>query len=290
MSALTRPDPAPSRLKYRLERLMLTPVFRFALRVGLPFTLAFGAGTAWLSQDHNRDALLGLMADIRAEVETRPEFMVNLMEIDGASATVAEDIREILPLDFPVSSFDLDLDVMRDAVMGLDAVKAAQIRVRSGGILQVDITERQPVVVWRHRDGLELVDAEGVSVRPIERRADHADLPLIAGEGADAYVPEAMTLLAALGPLKPRTRALLRVGERRWDVVLDRDQVIQLPDRNPVQALERAIVMDQAFDLLDRDVVAVDLRLPQRPTVRLTQDAVTELRRIRAIEVGETQE
>lgn len=290
MSSVTRPDPAPSRLKYRLERLMLTPVFRLVLRVGLPFAVTFGGASWWFSQPDNRDAFLGVIEEVRAEIENRPEFMVNLMAIDGASVSVAEDIREILPLDFPISSFDLELDQMREALVGLDPVKSASVRVTAGGILQIDVVERQPVLVWRHSDGLELVDDEGVLVRPVHSRASYSDLPLIAGGAADRAVPEALALLASMGPLTPRLRALLRVGERRWDVVLDRDQRLMLPETGAVQALERAIEMDHAFDMLDRDIVAVDLRLPHRPTVRLTENAVSELQRIRTIEVGETLE
>ena len=54
-----------------------------------------------------------------------------------------------------------------------------------------------------------------------------------------------------------------------------------------MQALERVIAMDQAVDMLERDLVAVDLRLPNRPTLRMTDGAVQELIRIRAIEAGE---
>jgi cell division protein FtsQ len=54
------------------------------------------------------------------------------------------------------------------------------------------------------------------------------------------------------------------VGERRWDVVLDRDQRILLPETEPGRALERVLALDQAQDLLDRDVT-VDLRLEPPP-------------------------
>lgn len=288
MQPLMRRDPAPSRLSYRLERLMLTPLFRLGLRVGLPFALAFGAGTWWFSQEPNRDAFLGLIADIRAEIESRPEFQVTLMAIDGASPGVADDIREILPLDFPVSSFDLDLDQMREMVMELDAVRTASLRVLPGGTLQLSVVERIPAVVWRHRDGLELLDESGALVGPAALRADHADLPLVAGEGADRAVPEALALLAAAQPITDRLRGLVRVGERRWDLVLDRDQRILLPEDSPVLALERVIAMDQAMDMLDRDLVSVDLRLPRRPTLRMSPTAVQELIRIKAQDVGET--
>lgn len=288
MSQMTaRPDPAPSRLKYRMERLMLTPLFRLLLRFGVPCLLTFGIASWWLSVDENRMKIIDTYSDLRSQVESRPEFMVNMMAVDGASDLVADGIRQMLPLDFPISSFDLDLEAMRATVVSLDPVKAARLYVRQGNVLQVDVVERIPVVLWRNEQGLQLLDDEGYLVGPAFVRADWPELPLIVGEGADAYVTEALDLIAAAEPLSARLRGLVRMGERRWDVVLDREQRILLPETDAVQALERVIAIDQAVDMLERDLMAVDLRLPQRPTLRMTDGAVQELHRIRAIEAGE---
>jgi cell division protein FtsQ len=282
-----RPDPAPSRLKYRMERLMLTPLFRLVLRFGLPCLLTFGIASWWLSVDDNRMKIIDTYADLRSQVESRPEFMVNMMVVDGASEIVSDGIRQMLPLDFPISSFDLDLEAMREVVVALDPVKSARLYVRQGNVLQVDVVERIPVVLWRNEQGLQLLDVEGVLVGPAFVRADWPELPLIVGDGADKNVIEALDLVAAAEPLSARLRGLVRMGERRWDVVLDREQRILLPEIEAVQALERVIAMDQAVDMLERDLVAVDLRLPNRPTLRMTDGAVQELIRIRAIEAGE---
>lgn len=277
-------DPAPSRWSYRMTRLMLTPLFRHALRLGLPLAVCAGVLVGYFSEETRRDHVAATLHDLRTAIETRPEFMVQVMKIDGASADVARDIHEILPVDFPVSTFDLDLDHLRETLAGLDPVARVQLRVQPGGTLLVQITERTPALVWRSGRGLELLDAEGYRVGPLARRADRADLPVIAGEGGDAAAAEALRLLAAAAPLQDRLRGLVRVGERRWDVVLDGDQRILLPARGPVEALERVMAMDAAMDVLGRDVAVVDLRLGQRPTLRLRENAVEELRRIRAVE------
>lgn len=282
-----RPDPAPSRLKYRMERLMLTPLFRLVLRFGVPFVLTFGLATWWFSVEDNRQMVTDTYAELRSQVESRPEFMVNMMAVDGASDLVAEGVRELLPVDFPISSFDLDLEAMRATVVSLDPVKSARLYVRQGNVLQVDIVERIPVVLWRNDRGLQLLDDEGVLVGPAFLRADWPELPLIVGDGANTRVEEALDLMQAAEPLSDRLRGFVRMGERRWDVVLDRDQRIMLPEVDAVQALERVIAMDQAVEMLDRDLMAVDLRLPNRPTLRMTDGAVRELLRIRAIEAGE---
>ena len=137
--------------------------------------------------------------------------------------------------------------------------------------------------------GLTLLDETGHRVAGLLSRADRADLPLIAGEGADVATPEALQLIAAAGPLTPRLRGLVRIGERRWDLVLDRDQRVLLPEKNPVQALERLLALDHAQDLMNRDILAVDLRSDHRPTLRLTPNALAEIRRAQGLETVENE-
>ncbi|MDD9707582.1 MAG: cell division protein FtsQ/DivIB [Paracoccaceae bacterium] len=281
-----RLDPAPSRWSYRMQRLMLTPLYRNLLRVGLPFVIAFGSVTIYMSDDMRREAVVTGITDLRDQFQSRPEFMVSLMAIDGASTSVAEDIREILQLDFPVSSFDLDLEAILTAIRELPAVADARVRVRSGGILQVDVTERVPAVLWRTAQGLEVLDADGMITGPATSREEYATLPLIAGEGADKHVTEALDLVRAAGPLGARMRGLVRMGERRWDVVLDRDQRILLPEDAPVQALERVIALGQVHEMLERDLAVVDMRLAARPTIRMNAAAVEQWHELQATNAG----
>ncbi|MEP3637940.1 MAG: cell division protein FtsQ/DivIB [Paracoccaceae bacterium] len=279
MQSLKR-DPAPSRWAWRIERLMLTPGVRLTLRAGIPFIVMVGLGAWYLSQPEVQTRIADAVAETRASIEERPEFMVNLMAIDGVAGDVDQAIRAELPIDFPVSSFDLNLEDMRAKISGMDPVKSVSVRIRSGGILQIDVTPRVPVVIWRTNGGLHLLDSQGHPVSPVAQRAERSDLPLIAGQGADLHVREAMTLVDAAAPLGDRLRGLQRVGERRWDLVLDRNQRILLPAENPVAALERMIALDSASDVLARDISRVDLRLTARPTIRMQARATEERLRI----------
>jgi len=281
--AQSRSDPAPSRLNYRVQRWLLTPGIRLGLRIGVPFCLCFALGSGFMADQARRDALTVFLSDLRASIQERPEFMVGLMAIDGAGSNLSEDIREAVALDFPVSSFDLDLEQIRERIVGLDPVEAASVRIRPGGILQVDVDERQPAVIWRSRAGLSMLDESGIHVDQLAGRTTRPELPLIAGQGADRAVGEALALIAAARPLAERLRGLVRVGERRWDVVLDRGQRILLPPDRPVRALERVLALDEVRELLERDVTVIDMRLRARPTVRMTGDAVEDWWKIRRI-------
>ena len=278
-----RRDPAPSRWAYRMQRLWLTPLFRVTIRVGLPaFVLALAVGL-YLSDQTRRDAFGQSVTSLKTKVEQRPEFLVGLLSIDGASPELADAVRAKLALKLPQSSFDLDLDAVRTAAEQLDAVASAEVKVRTGGVLQVTITERVPAYVWRKDTGLTLVDANGHRIAGLSERADRADLPLIAGDGADKAVLEVALILQAAGPLLPRYRGLVRISDRRWNLVLDRDQSILLPAENPVEALEGLLALNQAEDILARDLTAIDLRNQQRPVLRLAPFALDELRRAQGI-------
>lgn len=285
--AAPRKDPAPTRMAYRMQRLWLTPVFRGLMRFGLPVLILGLAAAIYFGDADRRAAVARSFADMREAIEQRPEFRVSLMSVDGASPELADAVRDVAAIKLPQSSFDLDLEAARARIERLDAVAKAELRITSGGVLQVTITERVPAVVQRTAQGLNLLDAEGRRVAMILARADRADLPLLAGDGAEDAVPEALRLVAAAGPLLPRVRGLVRMGERRWDIVLDRNQRVLLPAADPVAALERLIALDQAQDLLDRDIRSVDLRNQARPVLRLAPYALREIRRAQGLETVE---
>lgn len=281
-----RPDPAPSRLSYRLQRLMLTPLFRRMLRVGLPFALAFTAGAVWLGDTARQERIALAIVGLREQIETRPEFMVRLLEIEGASAPLEAEMRAIFPYDLPASSFEIDLDHLRATLADLPAVAEADLRIRQGGVLIARVRERVPVALWRDRGGLWRVDQQGAVVAAVPDPAERPALPLIAGAGANADVPGALAILAAAAPLGGRVGGLVRIGERRWDLVLDRGQRILLPETDPVRALERVIVLNEVQDVLERDVAAIDMRLPARPTVRMSAYAVEQWWRVTHMMAG----
>lgn len=274
-----RRDPAPSRWAYRLHRLWMTPMVRRVCRIGVPTLLVFLIVGIFLASADRRASLTAGVAALREKFEARPEFQVRLVAIEGATSELADAVRAKLDLSLPQSSFEIDLDAARQRAESLDAVKTAELRVRSGGVLQVVITERRPVAIWRMPDGLTLVDDGGRRVAGLAARSDRPDLPLIAGEGADRAVPEALDILAAAQPLIPQLRGLMRMGDRRWDLVMERNQRILLPAEDPVRAIEGLIALDAAQDLLARDVLVVDLRSKVRPSLRLAPNALTELRR-----------
>lgn len=288
MQQITRPasrrDPAPTRWQYRLQRVWLTPIYRFAIRRLMPVAILVLMGEAVWSDKDRSAAIHAQFAAIQTLFQNRPEFRVELLSIEGASPDLADAVRAKLALKLPASSFDLDLDALRQTAESLDAVAEAAVQIRAGGVLRINLVERQPALVWRNGSQLEMLDATGHRVASLHQRSDRADLPLIAGLGADQLAAEALDILAAAEPIARSVRAVQRMGDRRWDLILDRDQRILLPETDPIAALERALALDQAENLFARDITAIDLRNGARPVLRLAPFAMIENLRARGIE------
>ncbi len=282
-----RRDPAPSRLRYRLTRLWLRPGFRRLVNFGVP--MLAGVALVWTlaAEFDARARVAEAVAAVKAAIVERPQFTITELDIPDVSSDLAEQIRVAAFVKLPANSLEVDVNAVRTRVENLAAVERARVRALARGILEIRAIERIPVVVWRSDEGLELLDQGGVRVAEIDSRLRRTDLPLIAGEGASAQVAEALELLAAARPVAGRVRGLVRVGERRWDLVLDRDQVIRLPAGDPVAALGEVMALHASRDLLDRDLTIVDMRDPARPMVRLTEHSVAELARLRAMVGGE---
>jgi len=283
----TRQDPAPSRVKYKLERLWLTPVYRALIRTGLPVLFVGIIAISYVRDPEVQQSMMVHFSHARTVMEERPEFMVKQMRIQGASEAVDGLVRAALPVEFPVSSFRLDLEALKASVEHIEGVETASLLVGAQGVLEVGIIERVPAVIWRGSEGLVLLDAAGEKSGRIASRLDRPDLPLVTGQGVENNVAEAMDIFAKLAPVAGRVRGLMRVGERRWDVVLDRNQILRLPEQQPLVSLERIFALHAAQDILSRDVAVVDVRDGQKPILRLSAPALDGLKKLRLIANGE---
>jgi cell division protein FtsQ len=68
-------------------------------------------------------------------------------------------------------------------------------------------------------------------------------------------------------------RASILVAERRWNLKLKNGLDVRLPESGVAHALDTLAELDRDKHLLSRDITAIDLRLPDRVSVRLSDDA-----------------
>ena len=262
-------DPAPSIISYRLMRLMLIPRLRLILTLGIPSLIIF-CGTLILFLNINvHENIEALKKDLKRALVERPEFMIKVASVDGASDELAHEIREIMPLDFPVSYFDLDIKYLHKVLNDIPAVASAAIKVTVSGVLQIDISERTPAFIWRKDDVISVIDEKGKFIRLATSRLDYPELPLVIGEAANLSIADISSLMEDNQYFLDQVRAFVRVGERRWDLVLDNNLRIMLPQTEFLAAFDRLMLMSESGSLFSNRLSSIDMRLVERPTVRV---------------------
>ena len=270
-------DPAPSIISYRLMRLMLIPRLRLILTLGIPSLVIF-CGTLILFLNINvHENIEAFKKDLKRVLVERPEFMIKVASVDGASDELAHEIREIMPLDFPVSYFDLDIKYLHKVLNDIPAVASAAIKVTVSGVLQIDISERIPAFIWRKDDVISVIDEKGEFIRLATSRLDYPELPLVLGEAANLSIADISSLMEDNQYFLDQVRAFVRVGERRWDLVLDNNLRIMLPQTEFLAAFDRLMLMSESGSLFSNQLSSIDMRLVERPTVRVGAASVDQL-------------
>jgi cell division protein FtsQ len=271
-------DPAPSRVAYRIMRLLLIPRLRLIFTLGFPSLLIFCATLGLFININVWENISAIKKDLKLAFVERPEFMIKVASIDGSSDELANEIREILPLDFPVSYFDLDIKYLHKIVNEIPAVASAAIKISAGGVLQINVAEKSPAFIWRKGNVMSVIDETGSFIRIANSRVDYPKLPLVVGEAADLAVSEISSLMQANEYFKDHVRAFIRVGERRWDLILENNVRIMLPQREFLAAFDRLMLMNEAGQLLSGRLSNIDMRLVVRPTVRVDTVSVDPLK------------
>jgi len=146
-------------------------------------------------------------------------------------------------------------------------VESAHVERRLPGTILVRLTERTPFAIWQHQGRFSIIDRDGRVVTSDTLDA-FGPLPLVVGAGAEVHGAALYDLLLAHRPVLERTLAMVRVGERRWNLRLHNGVDVLLPEGQEAPALNRLAEMHERHALLDRPLVAIDMRLPDRMVLR----------------------
>lgn len=160
----------------------------------------------------------------------------------------------------------------REQLERVPLVKSASVRKLYPSELVVSLLEREAHAVWQNGGELFVVAADGTVIDGM-RDGRFADLPFVVGEEANGRLKEYLAILEAAGPLKGRIRAGTLVSGRRWTLKMTNGLDVRLPEVGVADALRRLAKLQGEQRILDKDVLALDLRMPDRVVVRLSEEA-----------------
>ena len=234
-------------------------------------SIAFGT----VRGDHLQD-VTDYLRNTRDAAANAAGFNITGVALAGAKHLSREDILAAAGITGHSSTLFLDAADARARLKTNPWIADATVQKLYPDRVQITIVEREPFALWQ-KDGRIGVIADDGTVLDPSMSPRFADLPLFVGAGAGVRAKEFGALLDRYPDLRNNLRASVLVAERRWNLRLKNGIDVRLPEFEVEHALDQLAALDRDKKLLSRDIASVDLRLPDRVTVRLS-DAAAQAR------------
>lgn len=265
-------DPQPVRARRRRQ------AHRRLFYAGAITTILVGASAgAWYFARNG--ALAQTLAPIEARVADAAvalDLTVHRVEVEGRERVERQAILTALGAGLGAPILSVDLDTAKARLEAIPWVHSAAVERRLPDEIYIRLVERQPLAIWQHHRKFDLIDDDG-AVIPSVRTDDFPSLPQIVGDGAPQAAADLIEMLASEPDLAAHVTASVRVGERRWNIELDNGVEVALPEEAAQAAWHHLAALDRSDRLLERDIVAIDMRLSDRLVLRLSPDAAKSL-------------
>lgn len=243
-------------------------------RVGISMTVLLLIGSCGLGivkGGHLQDFVTGV-SDARNAMANSAGFRITSVVINGRKQLSQDEILAIGGVSGRSSLLFLDADDVRDKLKANPWIADATVLKLYPGQLMIEITERKAFALWQEAGRLSVIADDGALLEPYVSRR-FLSLPLVVGKGADTQARDFLALLARYPQVNAVTKAAIYVGERRWNLRLKDGLDVRLPEQDVGNALAALSKLDKDDRLFSKDIVAIDMRLPDRLVVQLSDDA-----------------
>lgn len=277
LAGSARPAPAPVKSRRRLRRAAAASRRRPVTGLGSVLVVALMAatglyGTVRGGQYADYVAANGAPADLVAKALG---FSIDSVTIAGLKSLTPAEILHDGGVSGRNSLVLLDPGALRARLKAVPLVEDVSVRKLFPNDLHITVTERDAAAVWQKDGQLSLVSTDGTPIDAVRDDRFNA-LPFVVGDGANGRIGEFLALLSAAGELRDKIRAGILVGQRRWTLQMESGIEVQLPEIDAVDTMKRLADIEHQSHILEKDVLAIDLRIPGRITARLSEDAAAQ--------------
>ncbi len=210
------------------------------------------------------------MGDIAANVAG---FKITQVDLSGQNHVTPAEILSAAGIKSTTSLLLVDADATRQKLEEMPWIASASVRKLYPDRIEIAVVEREAYALWQVNGEIRVIAKDGMPIAPYSDDPRYVNLPIVVGEGAQKKVQEIVDALGRVPAVRDQVRAAILVAERRWTLKLRNGIDIRLPETGIDAALLEVADLDREKKLLSRDITIVDLRLPDRVVVRLSDTA-----------------
>ena len=203
------------------------------------------------------------VADFSLRLTQKMHFAVKDIIIIGRQQTPKESLNAALGIGLGDPILGVDPAEAQERIDKLPWVSSVIVERHLPDTLVVRITERAALARWQHKGRNVVIDFNGKEL-PDAKVEQFSNLPLVVGDGADENAKDLISAIKPFPAVAKNMTAATWVGERRWDIYLQPKIIAKMPEGDMSDALKRLTQLITEKKILERDVISIDLRLPDR--------------------------
>lgn len=198
-------------------------------------------------------------------------FGLDRITISGIAELSEQEVLVAAGIDSKISLPFFDAEAARKNLEASPLIREAAVRKLYPGEISITLTEREPYALWQVKGELFVIAADGTVIDKMDD-GRFAHLPLVVGAGANQKARDYIALLREAKTLGTHVRAGTLVAGRRWTLKLDNGMDVRLPENQPGEAVKRLVGLEDDFRILEKDLLAIDLRQTDRVVMRLSEE------------------
>lgn len=191
--------------------------------------------------------------------------------VEGRSKTKKSALLQALQVSEGDNILAINITEMKDRINKLPWVKSARIERHFPNKISLTLFERTPMARWQTNRILKLIDVHG-DVIPIVDLTRFSNLPIIIGKNAPKIAGQILNTLSNEPHLFRRVKSLTLVSDRRWDVQLDNQINVHLPEKNPGKAWAHLATVEQGHNIFGDQVQGIDMRLENQLIIKIEKN------------------
>lgn len=164
-------------------------------------------------------------------------------------------------------TFNTSCEEVRANLEKIDWVKKSIVCRTLPSKYEIFIEERIPIAYWQTKDALLFIDQDG-KVLPTHSIKDLHSMPIATGEGAPSAMPAFLAVLKQYPLIAQQVVFCHYIGNRRWDIQINRGLIIKLPESDIEKALKLLLRLGSKDGYFADDISVIDLRIPERIILR----------------------
>lgn len=190
-------------------------------------------------------------------------FKLQNVLIEGQHNAQSEEILATLNADTGTPIFAINLGELQAKLQKNRWIKAAAVERRMPSAIYITLLERTPIAIWQINKRFFLIDEDGYKITEANLE-NFANLLHVVGSDANIYANKLIKDLTKYPELSTKILSAVRYGERRWNLNLQQNITIKMPEVNFDNALSYIAELNKAGKLFNQFYKSLDLRDPDK--------------------------